>query len=98
MKKRQNQHWERYREIGYQISYFRKHMHMTQEELAEKLDVSREHIGAVEAPNVNRKISMDLLFDIADLFGIEPKYFLEYQDIPFQKKKDTKELNFKKNK
>lgn len=71
---------------------------MTQEELAEKLDVSREHIGAVEAPNVNRKISMDLLFDIADLFGIEPKYFLEYQDIPFQKKKDTKELNFKKNK
>ena len=86
MKKKQNHHWERYREIGFQISYYRKHMQMTQEALAEKLDVSRQHIGAIEAPNVNRKISMDLLFDIADLFGVEPKYFLEYRDIPNQKR------------
>lgn len=79
---KRNEHWERYREIGYKISYCRKHKHMTQEEMAEQLNVSRQHIGAIEAPNVNRKISLDLVFDIADLLGVEPKYFLEYQEIP----------------
>lgn len=82
MEKKRNDHWDRYREIGYRISYCRKHRKMTQEEMAEKLDVSRQHIGAIEAPNVNRKVSLDLMFDIADLLGVEPKYFLEYQEIP----------------
>ena len=54
MKKDPN-HWERYREIGFRIAYCRKYQKMTQEELAEKLNVSRQHIGAIEAPNVNRK-------------------------------------------
>ena len=72
MKKDPN-HWERYREIGFRIAYCRKYQKMTQEELAEKLNVSRQHIGAIEAPNVNRKISLDLIFDIADILNIEPK-------------------------
>lgn len=56
---------------------------MTQEEMAEKLGISQQHIGAVEAPNVNRKLSMDLLFNIADLLGVEPKFFLEYPKMLF---------------
>lgn len=82
MAKKCNDHWDRYSEIGYRISYCRKRKHMTQEEMAEKLDVSRQHIGAIEAPNVKRKISLDLLFNIANLLGVEPKYFLEYQELP----------------
>ncbi|MCM1232768.1 MAG: hypothetical protein NC489_21790 [Ruminococcus flavefaciens] len=35
---------ERHREIGYKISCYRKHLQMTQEKLAEQLDVSRQHI------------------------------------------------------
>lgn len=58
--KKDTNHWERYREIGFRIAYCRKYQKMTQEELAEKLNVSRQHIGAIEAPNVNRKISLDL--------------------------------------
>lgn len=88
MKKDPN-HWERYREIGFRIAYCRKYQKMTQEELAEKLNVSRQHIGAIEAPNVNRKISLDLIFDIADILNIEPKYFLEFQNFPFQKAPET---------
>ena len=88
MKKDPN-HWERYREIGFRIAYCRKCQKMTQEELAEKLNVSRQHIGAIEAPNVNRKISLDLIFDIADILNIEPKYFLEFQNFPFQKAPET---------
>ena len=88
MKKDPN-HWERYREIGFRIAYCRKDQKMTQEELAKKLNVSRQHIGAIEAPNVNRKISLDLIFDIADILNIEPKYFLEFQNFPFQKAPET---------
>lgn len=68
---------------------------MTQEELAEKLNVSRQHIGAIEAPNVNRKISLDLIFDIADILNVEPKYFLEFQNFPFQKAPETDSNNNK---
>lgn len=88
MEKNCNEHWDRYAEIGHHISYCRKHRHMTQEELAEQLNVSRQHIGAIEAPNVKRKVSLDLLFNIADLLGVEPKYFLEYQELPLQERKE----------
>jgi len=77
---------ERYKEIGYKIAYCRKHLNLTQEQLAEKVGVSRQHIGAIEAPNVNRKISLDLIFNIADLCGIEPSWFLEYQSMPSARK------------
>ncbi|WP_348980936.1 helix-turn-helix transcriptional regulator [Clostridium sp. AM54-14XD] len=40
---------KRYIELGYNISYYRKHKGYTQEQLAEKLDISRQHLGAVEA-------------------------------------------------
>ena len=57
-------------------------MNLTQEQLAEQLGVSRQHIGAIEAPNVYRKVSLDLLFNIAELSGVEPSWFLEYQEMP----------------
>lgn len=82
MSEKRNEHWERYREIGYRIAYCRKHRKMTQEQLAEELDVSRQHIGAIEAPNVKRKVSLDLIFNISDLLDVPPKYFLEFQEIP----------------
>lgn len=78
---------ERYQEIGYKIAYCRKHLKLTQEQLAERLGVSRQHIGAIEAPNVNRKVSLDLIFSIAELCEIEPSWFLEYQKMPSLRKK-----------
>lgn len=83
MDNKKMEHKERYREIGYRIAQCRKYKNMTQAQLAKKLHTSRQHIGAIEAPNVRRKLSMDLLFDIADALGVEPRYFLECQDIPF---------------
>ena len=63
---------ERYIELGYNIAYYRKHAGLTQEQLAEKLDISRQHIGAIEAPNIVRPISLELLFNIASVLEIEP--------------------------
>lgn len=83
--KKDTNHWERYREIGFRIAYCRKYQKMTQEELAEKLNVSRQHIGAIEAPNVNRKISLDLIFDIADILNVGQNIFWNFRIFRFKK-------------
>lgn len=84
MAMKRDEHWERYSEIGHRISYYRKQRKMTQKEMARQLKISRQHIGAIEAPNVKRKVSLDLLLNIADLLDIEPKYFLEYEQMPLR--------------
>ncbi|MBD5461933.1 MAG: helix-turn-helix transcriptional regulator [Lachnospiraceae bacterium] len=64
-------HADKYIEIGYNIAYYRKHAKLTQEQLAEMVGISRSHISAIEAPNIVRKVSMDLLFNIAAVLDIE---------------------------
>lgn len=69
---------KRYIEIGYNIAYYHKHKKLTQEQLAEKLDISRQHLGAIEAPNIVRPVSLDLLFNIADALEIDVRLLLDF--------------------
>lgn len=75
-----NDNSKKYIELGYNIAYYRKHAKLTQEQLAEKLDISRQHIGAIEAPNIVRPISLELLFNIASVLEIEPYKLLIFHD------------------
>lgn len=70
---------EKYTELGYNISYYRKHKGLTQEQLAEKLGISRQHIGAIEAPNIHRPVSLDLLFNIATVLEVEPYKLFQFR-------------------
>ena len=56
---------DKYRQIGLKIAYYRKLRGLTQEQLAERLELSPAFIGHVEAPNINKAVSLDTLFDIA---------------------------------
>lgn len=69
---------QNYIEIGYNIAYYRKHAGLTQEQLAEKVGISRQHLGAIEAPNLCRAISLELLLNIASVLKIEPYKFLYF--------------------
>ena len=69
-------YYEQYRRIGLKISYYRKLKGFTQEQLAEMIDKNLAFIGAVEAPNINRTVSLDTLFDIAYVLEIPPYKFL----------------------
>ena len=71
-------HTEKFIELGYNIAYYRKHAGLTQEQLAERVGISRQHMGAVEAPNMNRGISLELLFNIATVLEIEPYMLLKF--------------------
>ena len=68
-----------YIELGYNIAYHRKHAGLTQEQLAEQVGISRQHMSAVEAPNICRPISLELLFNIATVLHIEPHKLLEFR-------------------
>ncbi len=70
------EYYERYRKIGLKISYYRKLNGLTQEQLAEKINKNLAFIGAVEAPNINRTVSLDTLFDIASALNVPPYKFL----------------------
>ena len=69
---------ERYRDLGYAIAYYRKRKGLTQEQVAEKVGISRQHMGAIEAPNMARAVSLDVLFNIATILEIEPYILLKF--------------------
>ena len=73
-------YFEKYRRIGLKISYYRKLRGLTQEKLAEMIDKNLAFIGAVEAPNINRTVSLDTLFDIAEVLDVPPYKFLSEDD------------------
>ncbi len=68
---------QKYKVIGLKIAYYRKLKGLTQEQLAEKIDKNLAFIGAVEAPNVNRTISIDTLFDISEALNTPAYKFFE---------------------
>lgn len=70
------EYYSKYRTIGLKIAYYRKLRGLTQEQLAEKIDKNLAFIGAVEAPNVNRTVSLDTLFDIAEVLDVPAYKFL----------------------
>lgn len=74
------EHKTKYRKLGLKISYYRKLKGLTQEQLAEKLEKNLAFIGAVEAPNVDRTVSLDTLFDIADILEVPSYRFLNFDE------------------
>ena len=60
---------DKYRQIGLKIAYYRKLRGLTQEQLAEKLELSPAFIGHVEA-----------LFDVAAALDVPPYKFLQFDE------------------
>lgn len=68
--------------LSYAIGYYRRKKGYSQEELAELLGISRQHLAAVEAPGMDRGISLELLFNIATVLEIEPYMLLKFKIEP----------------
>jgi transcriptional regulator with XRE-family HTH domain len=56
--------------LGNKIAYYRRKKKLSQEQLAERIGISRVHISHIEAPNVIQAFSINVLFDIADALGV----------------------------
>ena len=70
------QYGERYKIIGQNIAKYRKEKGLSQEELANGVGISYSYIIQIEAPNVVKKMSLEVLFDIAKYLEIDIKDLL----------------------
>lgn len=76
------QNRDRFIELGLTISALRKLRGMSQETLAQKAHMSRSHLSAIEAPNIVRPFSVEILFNIADALGVRAGDLLNNSVIP----------------
>ena len=67
-----------YEEFGFNMAYFRKKKKLTQQNLADQVDVDRSHISAIEVGNVG--VSFDLLFRICQVLEITPKQLFDFRE------------------
>ena len=57
---------DRFIELGLMIASLRKMQGMSQE----KAKISRSHLSSIEAPNIVRPFSLEVLYNIADALGV----------------------------
>ena len=69
-----------FRLLGLTIAYYRKLRGLTQAELAEATNLSRTHISNIQAPNGKTSISLNTLFDIADVLEVPVKDLFDFRD------------------
>ena len=77
--------------IGEKIANLRDNSGISQEQLAEKANVSRSHISSIEAPGIARPFSLEVFFNIADALEIDPSDLIAASVFPeriFTKTKD----------
>ena len=55
---------------------------MSQEQLAERANVSRSHISSIEAPGIARPFSLEVFFNIADALDIDPSDLIKASVFP----------------
>ncbi len=71
---------DKYQQIGLKIAYYRKRRGMTQEQLAERVGKNAAYLGHVEAPNIHKAISLDMLFDIAAVLEVPAYKFILFDE------------------
>ncbi len=73
---------ERLTQMGFRIAFLRKRRHMSQEQLAEAIEVSLSYLAKLEAnTGANRASpSLEILFRIADALSVLPEELIK--DLP----------------
>jgi transcriptional regulator with XRE-family HTH domain len=79
------------------VRKFRLEKGLTQEDIANILEVSRSYIGDIESPNTRAKYNMSHVNILADHFNISPRVFFPEKAIAIKTRKKDK-LKLQQNK
>lgn len=79
-------HRDRFIQLGVAIAALRKLKGLSQENLAERAGISRGLLSSIEAPNVVKSFSLEVLFDIAEALDMDAVELLNYATFPEQLK------------
>lgn len=81
---------DRFIQLGIAIATLRKMRGMSQEQLAEKANVSRSFLSAIEAPGLARPFSLVVFFNIADALDVDPADLINASVFPDKVLKNKK--------
>ena len=70
-------HLSDYKNLGLNISYYRKVRGVSQMELAEKINVSRTHMSRIETAEC--AVSLDVIFEICSALDVPPKDLFDFR-------------------
>ena len=73
---------DRFIQLGIAIAALRKMRGLSQEQLAEKANISRSHLSAIESPGIVRAFSLDIFYNIADALEIAPSELINVSLFP----------------
>jgi transcriptional regulator with XRE-family HTH domain len=68
---------QRYKNIGLKIAEVRTKRGLTQQQLADKIGISKSYLSKIESPNTIKSFSLDVLFSISDELDINITDFFE---------------------
>lgn len=74
----QEQQREKYRHLGLNIAYYRKVRGLSQNCLAEMVNISRTHMSRIETADC--AVSLDVVFDLCDALDIKPSQLFDFRE------------------
>lgn len=69
---------EKYKALGLNVSYYRRKRELTQEQLAEMLEIERNHVSSIELAKAGT--SLDVIFRMADALEVPVHKLFEFRD------------------
>ena len=73
---------DRFIQLGIAISTLRRIRGLSQENLAEKANISRSLLSNIEAPNMAYSFSLDVFYNISDALEIAPEDLIKAAVFP----------------
>lgn len=74
----ENRHLDKYRSLGLNIAYFRKARGLSQEKLAELINISRTHMSRIETASC--AVSLDVVYDICEVLNVPSNKLFELRE------------------
>ncbi|WP_432405569.1 helix-turn-helix domain-containing protein [Wukongibacter sp. M2B1] len=75
-----NRYTDKYIMLGKNIKKYRKKLGLSQEDLADKMSISRSYLSKIEAPNYVKSFSIETLFLLAEALGVQAHKLLEFEN------------------
>lgn len=72
---------EKIRQVGLNISYYRKYRKLTQMQLAEQVNISACYISQIERGLLKNAVSLPVLMAISEVLEIEIGKLFEFKDL-----------------
>ena len=72
-----NSQISKYKSLGLNIAYYRKERGLSQDQLAEMVNVSRTHMSRIETANC--AVSLDVIFQICDVLDVPPSEMFTFR-------------------